>query len=209
MLGVMATIREIALFGAHPDDIEIGAGGLLLTIPQHVRIRYVLLTGSNVRQREARNAAKAFLPSATINFTLHSLPDGHLPAHWSAVKEIIQATAASGPVDLVLSPSSDDAHQDHRLIGELVPTEFRDTMVLHYELPKWDGDLGRPNTYLPLSDKTARRKVELLTQSYPSQRNRQWWNDELFLGLARIRGVECHSRYAEAFYSRKTMIGFA
>jgi len=209
MLRFAATIREIVLFGAHPDDIEIGAGGLLLTIPKHIRVRYVLFTGSEARHQEACNAARAFLPSAAIDLTLRSLPDGYLPDHWSAVKDIIQATAAGSRADLILSPSPNDAHQDHRLIGELVPTAFRDTMSLHYELPKWDGDLSQPNLYLPLSDTIARKKAKLLTQSYPSQRDRHWWDDELFLGLARLRGIECHSKYAEAFHSRKTLIGFA
>jgi hypothetical protein len=99
-----------------------------------------------------------------------------------------------------------DAHQDHRTIAEIVPTVFRDQLCLSYEIPKWDGDLGRPSLYVPLSQETARRKVELLHKCYPSQHGRDWWDDEVFLGLARLRGMECRARYAEAFSCAKWVI---
>ena len=100
----------------------------------------------------------------------------------------------------------DDAHQDHRTIAEIVPTVFRDQLYLAYEIPKWDGDIGRPSMYVPLSAETACRKVELLHKCFPSQRNRDWWDDEVFLGLARLRGMECRARYAEAFRCAKSVI---
>ena len=99
-----------------------------------------------------------------------------------------------------------DAHQDHRTIAEIVPTVFRDQLCLSYEIPKWDGDLGRPSLYVPLSQETARRKVELLHKCYPSQHGRDWWDDEVFLSLARLRGMECRARYAEAFGCAKWVI---
>ena len=108
--------------------------------------------------------------------------------------------------DLVLAPSRTDAHQDHRTVAELVTSAFRDALVLHYEIPKWDGDLAPQNVYLPLDDATARRKVALLHDCYPSQKDRDWWDDEVFLGLARLRGVECRSRYAEAFTCHKAVV---
>ena len=107
--------------------------------------------------------------------------------------------------DLV-APAPDDAHQDHRTLGALVPTSFRAATVLYYEIPKWDGDLGRRNVYLPMSEERVRRKVELLHACYPSQHGRDWWDDEVFLGLARLRGMECRSRYAEAFRCEKAVI---
>jgi LmbE family N-acetylglucosaminyl deacetylase len=195
--------------GAHPDDIEIAAGGLLLSLAAAnpgVRVHYVLCTGTPDRQAEARAAAAAFLPGASLSFALHSLPDSRLPAHWNAVKEILHGAASVLSPDLVICPAANDAHQDHRLLAEQVPTVFRDGLVLHYEIPKWDGDLSRRNVYLPLTDEVARRKVSLLHESFPSQKARDWWDDEVFLGLARLRGMECRSRYAEAFDCTKAVL---
>src|SRR5580700_8419535 len=198
---------SVLAIGAHPDDIEIGAGGLLLALAEsRLRVTYVVLTGSSERHAEARAAAAAFLPGADLTISMHDLPEGRLPAVWVAVKELLEDVARSVTPDLIVAPSSADAHQDHRTIGELVPTVFRDSLYLAYEIPKWDGDMGRPSVYVPLSDSTARRKVELLHKCFPSQRNRDWWDDEVFLGLARLRGVECRARYAEAFHCSKSII---
>jgi LmbE family N-acetylglucosaminyl deacetylase len=204
------TPLSVVVLGAHPDDIEIGAGGLLLGLAERsAQVRYVLLTGSAERQREAREAAGAFLAGADVAIDLFSLPEGRLPAVWGEVKDILEGVARSCRPDLVLAPSVADAHQDHRTIGELVPTVFRDQLHLAYEIPKWDGDMGRPNVYVPMTDHAARRKTELLHKSYPSQRNRDWWDDEVFLGLARLRGMECRARYAEAFYCHKSVLNLA
>ena len=212
MLSLSLTgVRSLVAVGAHPDDIEIAAGGLLLSLAAAspgVRVHYVLCSGSAERQAEARAAAAAFLPGAEISFALHRLPDGRLPAHWNEVKEILHEAAAVAP-DLVICPAPNDAHQDHRLLAEQTPTVFRDQLVLHYEIPKWDGDLPRRNLYVPLPDELARRKVELLHASFPSQKARDWWDDEVFLGLARLRGMECRSRYAEAFDCTKAALRFA
>jgi LmbE family N-acetylglucosaminyl deacetylase len=193
--------------GAHPDDIEIGAGGMLLSLAgSRPRTRYVVLTGTAERHREARNAARAFMPGADPDVELFDLPEGRLPAAWGQVKEILEAVALSGSPDVVLAPSPRDAHQDHRAIGEIVPTVFRDQLFLAYEIPKWDGDLGRPSVYFPLSADVARRKVDLLHECFPSQRDRDWWDDEVFLGMARLRGMECRAPYAEGFSCAKSVI---
>lgn len=208
----LAGVRSVAAVGAHPDDIEIAAGGTLLSLAQNnpgVRVHYVLLTGSPLRRAEAQTAAAAFLPGASVTFGLHELPDGRLPAHWAQVKEILHAESSRLTADLVLSPWTGDAHQDHRTVAEQVPTVFRDQLVLQYEIPKWDGDLGRPNLYLPLPGEVARRKVELLHACFPSQKARDWWDDEVFLGLARLRGMECRSRYAEAFHCPKAVLSLS
>jgi LmbE family N-acetylglucosaminyl deacetylase len=205
----LSTVRSLVVLGAHPDDIEIAAGGLLLSLAAAVpgvRVHYVLATGTPERQAEARAAASAFLPDAELTLSLHDLPDGRLPAHWDATKEVVRAAASALQPDLVLCPAADDAHQDHRLLAEMAPTVFRHQLVLQYEIPKWDGDLGRRNAYLPLADDIARRKVELLHASFPSQKDRDWWDDEVFLGLARLRGMECRSRYAEAFTCAKLQL---
>lgn len=210
----LADVRSAVLIGAHPDDLEIGAGGLMLSaaaIPG-LRVLYVLMTGSPERLAEARAAAAEFLPGADITFALHTLPDGRLPAHCDRVKDALHAAAElaaeRGEPDLVLCPALDDAHQDHRLLAQMVPTVFRDHLVLQYEVPKWDGDLGRRTVYVPLADDVARRKVELLAACYPSQKDRDWWDDDVFLGLARLRGMECRARYAEAFGTAKIRLAF-
>jgi LmbE family N-acetylglucosaminyl deacetylase len=198
---------SVLAIGAHPDDIEIGAGGLLLALAEsRLRVTYVVLTGSSERHAEARAAAAAFLPGADLTISLHELPEGRLPTVWGAVKELLEDVARSVTPDLIVAPSSADAHQDHRTIGELVPTVFRDSLYLAYEIPKWDGDMGRPSVYFAMTEESGRRKAELLHKCYPSQHGRDWWDDEVFLGLARLRGMECRARYAEAFYCGKSVI---
>ncbi len=200
---------SVLAVGAHPDDIEIGAGGTLLTLAQSrpgLRVRYVVLTGTEERRSEARNAAVAFLPQAEFTIEFHDLPEGRLPAAWDRVKEVLEAVARASTPDIVLAPSGLDAHQDHRTIGQVLPTVFRDQLSLSYEIPKWDGDLGQPSVYFPLETEVAHRKVELLHKCFPSQIVRDWWDDEVFLGLARIRGMECRARYAEAFSCTKSVI---
>lgn len=201
-------VSKVAVLGAHCDDIEIAAGGLLLSL-NAPRVHYVVCAGSPARQAEAATAAHAFLPGAQLSFALHDLPDGRLPGHWSQVKQIIEDAASTLDADLVLSPWKGDAHQDHRLLGELAPTAFRNALHLQYEIPKWDGDLGRPNFYLPLREEIARRKVELLHKCFPSQHGRDWWGDETFLSLMRLRGIECRSQYAEAFHVGKAVVSVA
>jgi len=204
-------LRVLAV-GAHPDDIEIGAGGTLLHLARDrssgtgLEVRYLVLTGSQERQLEARNAADAFLPGAEVIVELHDLAEGRLPAAWAEAKERLEGVASSFAPDLILGPSAHDAHQDHRTIGEILPTVFRDALSLAYEIPKWDGDLGRPSFYFPLSPELAHRKTELLHKCYPSQHGRDWWDDEVFLGLARLRGMECRASYAEAFTCTKAVI---
>lgn len=204
-----ATLSVLAV-GAHPDDIEIGAGGTLLSLAARypeLCVRYVVLTGTPGRQLESRAAAGEFAPGARLETEFHQLPEGRLPAAWGEAKEILESVAHSFVPDVILAPARVDAHQDHRVIGELVPTVFRDQLYLAYEVPKWDGDLPRPNAYFALSDELAYRKAELLDKCYPSQRHRDWWDRETFLGLARLRGVECRARYAEAFTCAKLLLG--
>jgi LmbE family N-acetylglucosaminyl deacetylase len=200
---------SVLAVGAHPDDIEIGAGGTLLSLVASLpglRAHYVVLTGTPDRQAEARCAARAFLPDAELTVRLHDLPEGTLPSAWGQVKAVLEQLASSCDPDLVIAPSRHDAHQDHRVVAEIVPTVFRDHFYLAYEIPKWDGDMGRPSAYFPLTADMARRKVELLHSCFPSQRGRDWWDDDVFLGLARLRGMECRAPYAEAFYCAKSVL---
>lgn len=201
---------KVACLAAHPDDIEIAAGATLLGLAERGKVEghWLTLTGSPDRRTEAEAAAQAFLPNAQSSF--YTFPDGRLPAHWNEVKDIVHSFAAALPdVDVVFAPRMDDAHQDHRLLGTMAPTVWRDALVLHYEIPKWDGDLGRSNCYVPISVELGRRKVALLNEHYPSQLARDWWDDETFLALMRIRGMECRSRYAEAFQASKAVLSLA
>lgn len=199
----------LVALGAHPDDIEIGCGGTLLQLAERadVKATFATFTGSAVREAEARAAAEAFLPGVESHF--FGLPDGRLPAHWGAAKDAVERLARGTSPDLVLTPSRDDAHQDHRTVSELACTAWRDALVLEYEIPKWDGDLRRATHYVPVSEHNARRKVELLTGSYGSQVDRDWWDEDTFLGLMRLRGVECRARYAEGFVARKVLVGIS
>jgi len=209
LLKPQASPLSVLLIGAHPDDIEIGAGGTLLSLAESypgLQAYYLVLTGSPGRQQEAREAASAFLPAAGLTIELHDLPESRLPAVWDQVKDTLEQVARSCSPDLILAPARDDAHQDHRTLAEVVPTVFRDALYLGYEIPKWDGDLGRPAVYVPLTAAAARRKVELLHKCFASQRHHDWWDDEVFLGLARLRGMECRAPYAEAFRCTKAVL---
>jgi LmbE family N-acetylglucosaminyl deacetylase len=196
-------LHRIVAVGAHCDDIAIGAGGTLLAMSRArpgLRVDAMVLSGGGTeREHEEHAALAAFCPDAELRLTVHKLPDGRLPAHWDEGKVAVEELRAQSDPDLVLAPRTDDAHQDHRGLAQLMTTAFRDHLVLGYEIAKWDGDLGRPAAYQPLSPDTAERKVRLLQEHYPSQRHRPWYDREAFLGLARIRGIECHARYAEAF----------
>ncbi len=204
-------LRVLAV-GAHPDDVEIGAGGTLLELVRSVldlRVDVVVLTGTPARAEEARLSAAAFLAGTEHTVSTSALPDGRLPAAWAEVKEVLEDRARIHPVpDLLIGPSWDEAHQDHRVVAEILPTVFRDVLTLSYEIPKWDGDLVRRSHYVPMSDELAGRKADLLMQHFPSQHGRHWYDREVFLGLARLRGAECGSRYAEAFACAKSVMTF-
>lgn len=196
----------VLCLGAHPDDIEIGCGGTLLRLATRpeLRLTTMVLTGAPDRVAESTTALEEIHTGVKTHFA--GLPDGRLPDHWNEVKDSLEALAAECRPGLVLAPRVDDAHQDHRLVGTLVPTVWRDALVLHYEIPKWDGDMAAPTHYVPLDADTANAKVDLLNRSFPSQHAHDWWDDELFLGLMRVRGMECRSRYAEAYYASKVLV---
>jgi LmbE family N-acetylglucosaminyl deacetylase len=200
---------SVVCLGAHPDDIEIGCGGTLLALAasHHLTVDYVLMTGSKDRHREARTAAAHFLAGADISFHLHDLPDGRLPGRWDEVKQRLEDVAQIRRSDLVLAPRTDDAHQDHRLVAQLVSTVWRGALVLHYEIPKWDGDFGRVTHYVALDETTAQQKISLLNSCFLSQIDRGWWDDETFRSILRLRGIECQNRYAEGFVVTKAVIG--
>ena len=110
--------------------------------------------------------------------------------------------------DLILTHWHGDAHQDHRLVSELTWNTFRDHLVIEYEIPKYDGDLGRPNVFVPLERPVCEEKLNLLFAAFESQRAKRWFDRDTFLGLMRLRGMESNSPsgYAEGFHARKLVV---
>jgi LmbE family N-acetylglucosaminyl deacetylase len=203
-------LRILAL-GAHADDIEIGCGGTLLTIlrerPDSI-VRWVVFSGHGERATEARTSAALWLTNAQEAVVdVHSFRDGFFPYYGATIKEAFEDLKSFTP-DLVFSHYRDDRHQDHREISNLTWNTFRNHLVLEYEIPKYDGDLSTPNVYVPLDQSLVEQKCRWLQQAFPSQASKDWFSDETFLALARLRGLECHSPglYAEAFYGRKLLM---
>lgn len=197
---------SVLCVGAHPDDVEIGCAGLLRQLAERreLELTVAVLTGSPERTAESTSALTEILPGVKTHFA--GLPDGRLPTHWDAAKEHLEGLARHCRPQLVLTHRVDDAHQDHRTLGRTVTTVWRDALVMHFEIPKWDGDLGTPSHYVGLSREEALGKVELLNRSFASQRVHDWWDDEVFLGLMRLRGMECRRPYAEAFFVSKALV---
>jgi len=201
-------VRSVLAIGAHADDIEIGCGGTLLMLTRlhpGLHVTWVVLSAAGERAGEARASAEAFLAGAGgFDLVVRDLRDGFFP-YGPEAKEAFEELKASVDPELVLTHTRDDLHQDHRIACELTWNTFRDHAILEYEVPKLDGDLGRPNVYVELSEPVAREKVELLRRHFPSQAGKHWFDEETFLGLMRLRGLEMRSpsRYAEAFTGRK------
>jgi LmbE family N-acetylglucosaminyl deacetylase len=209
LLGLRGRQSHLVALGAHPDDIEIGCGGTLLRLAETVpglTAEFVIATGTPLRLEEARRSAELFLPGCEVKVTSAELPDGRLPTYWQDVKELLEATARGRRPTVVLAPSRTDAHQDHRTVAELATTVWRDDLVLNYEIPKWDGDFSRPWLYVDLTEEQLHEKVTRLRKAFPSQVEHDWFDEEVFAGLARLRGMECRARYAEAFSTAKATL---
>jgi LmbE family N-acetylglucosaminyl deacetylase len=202
---------KLLCLGAHSDDIEIGCGGLILSLlgsGRPLQVTWVVFSAPAKREREARRGASLFLKGARrVNVVIKQFRDGHFPYEGAAVKAVFETLKNTTP-DVVLTHYRNDRHQDHRVLSDLAWNTFRDHLILEYEIPKFDGDLGRPNCYVPLERAMAVRKAKLLGQAFGSQRDKHWFSDETFLGLMRLRGMECRAPggYAEAFYSRKAVL---
>ncbi|MEZ5996688.1 MAG: PIG-L deacetylase family protein [Hyphomonadaceae bacterium] len=201
---------SVLCIGAHSDDTEIGAGAAILSwiaSGAEVSVDWCVLSAPGERADEARASASDFLKGAArADIHVGAFRDGYFPAERAAVKDWIEGLKRISP-DIILTHTRDDAHQDHRLVCELVWNTFRDHFILEYEIPKWDGDLGCPNAYMPVSEEALNRKIELLHKHFGTQRSKAWFDDETFRSLARLRGVECRARYAEAFFARKVLLG--
>jgi LmbE family N-acetylglucosaminyl deacetylase len=209
-----APLRRVLAIGCHADDIEIGCGGTLLGLTRSrpdVEVTWVVLGAEGAREAEARASAEGFLASAAASeVVVLGFKDAYMPYHGEVVKDAFEELKRFEP-DLVLTHTRADLHQDHRLACELTWNTFRDHLVLEYEIPKVDGDLATPNVFVPLEEEHAREKIDRLLGAFASQRDKHWFDAEVFRGLMRIRGMECRaaSGYAEAFLGRKLPLRLA
>ncbi|XZE34474.1 PIG-L deacetylase family protein [Pirellulaceae bacterium SH501] len=206
------TLRSVLCFGAHADDIEIGCGGALLELQQSqsdLKIDWVVLSGDATRAMESVDCFEHWIDAGKRGRLHHySFEDTLFPVQRREMKEAFQSIAKILSPDLIFTHRIDDAHQDHRMVAELTWNTFRDHTILEYEIPKYEGDLGQPNVFVPLSRDNADRKVEMLAEHYHSQHAKPWYRSETFRALMTLRAVECRaaSGFAEAFYGRKLTV---
>jgi LmbE family N-acetylglucosaminyl deacetylase len=202
---------RLLLIGAHCDDIEIGCGATIMRLKEEYKIeaiKWVVFTSNAVRANEARHCAGVFLDgvkSAEVN--IYEMRDGHLPFDGVEVKSRFEELKSFNP-DAVFTHARHDRHQDHKLLAEMTWNTFRDHLILEYEIPKYEGDLGHPNLFVTIPVNIAERKAEAIVEGYPSQSSKQWFDRDTFISLMRIRGLECASptRYAEGFYVSKAVV---
>jgi LmbE family N-acetylglucosaminyl deacetylase len=204
---------RLLLLGAHADDIEIGCGGAVLRLlAEHpgAEVRYVVFSASPVRASESRAAAADLAAGASrLIIDIHGFRDSFFP--WDQpvrLKETIADLRKTFEPDIVFTHHRADLHQDHALIAQLSWTAFRDHLILEYEIPKYEGDLGAPNVYLPLDDAVARQKIDLILRHYATQVGKGWFRGETFEAIMRLRGIECNAPggWAEAFHGRKILL---
>jgi LmbE family N-acetylglucosaminyl deacetylase len=205
----LAGARRLLVLGAHCDDVEIGCGGTIAHLLERqpgLEVKWVTFAGTPERRSETKAAAATLLTAArSRSVDVHNFNDGFFPWLGRRIKDRFEQIAREFRPDVVFTHRRDDRHQDHRMIAELTWNTFRDQLLLEYEVPKWEEDLGQPNVYVPLSQDVCRRKVELLMKHYRTQAHHDWFTDDLFWGLLRLRGVECRSPsgFAEAFHGAK------
>jgi LmbE family N-acetylglucosaminyl deacetylase len=202
---------KVLCLGAHSDDIEIGCGGTILRLlssQQEIDIVWVVFGAGHKREQEARASAALFLGQAkNKNIIVKNFRDGFFPFEGAQIKDFFEELKSISP-DLIFTHYRKDAHQDHRLIEELTWNTFRNHFILEYEIPKYDGDFGQPNVFVPLDQEIYKKKVRYLMEAFETQRSKQWFGEDTFLALMRLRGMECvaPSGYAEAFYCRKLVL---
>jgi LmbE family N-acetylglucosaminyl deacetylase len=202
-------IRSILCLGAHADDLEIGCGGTLLEILSRrpgIDVHWVVFSSTERRAQEAAVSAERFLALAgQKRVVLREYRDTFFPAAYGSIKEYFEQIKREVAPDLVFSHRREDLHQDHRVIAELTWCAFRDHVILEYEIPKYEGDLGAPNFFVPLDEAVCHRKIDAIVECFASQHPKQWFSADTYWALLRLRGLECNSptRFAEAFHCRK------
>jgi LmbE family N-acetylglucosaminyl deacetylase len=207
-----ASPLQILCLGAHSDDIEIGCGGIILRLAQQYPaslFHWVVFSATGVRAVEAQRSAELFAgKSAVRGPLLKTFQDGFMPFVGAEVKAVFEGLKQTVSPDLIFTHNRKDAHQDHRLLAELTWNTFRDHLILEYEIPKYDGDLGQPNIFVPLSADVCEKKVQYIMDTFHSQHSKRWFQPDTFRSLMRLRGMECNapSGYAEAFYCHKMVL---
>jgi LmbE family N-acetylglucosaminyl deacetylase len=202
----------VLCLGAHSDDIEIGAGGTLLKLAGQVpdlEIRWVVFSAPGLRAEEARRSADDFLGSVRHKqVTIGCFRESYFPSEWLSIKDWFEEVKAKFDPDVVFTHYRDDRHQDHRILSDLAWNTFRNHLILEYEILKYDGDIGRPNVFVPLSGQLCALKIELLLKHFETQLTKHWFTSDTFEAMHRIRGIECASATsrAEAFYCRKLVL---
>ena len=202
---------RILYLGAHCDDIEIGCGGTIMRMSEEYttqQVKWLVFTSTDTRAVEARTSAEYFLQKCKKKeIVIKNFRDGFLPYEAEAVKHVFEELKSFQP-DIVFTHCRHDMHQDHRVVCELTWNTFRDHLIFEYEIPKYEGDLGSPNCFVPLEETVAEKKVQAIVDNYGSQASKQWFDKETFFSIMRIRGLESASktRYAEAFYVRKFIL---
>jgi LmbE family N-acetylglucosaminyl deacetylase len=212
LIGAGRKRLRVLCLGAHSDDIEIGCGATLIGLAARrprPEFRWVVWSAAGRRETEANRGARRFLGgTAAESVRIHGFRDGYFPAQFAEIKDAFEELAREFRPDIVFTHARDDRHQDHRVVSDLTWNTFRNQLILEYEIPKWDGDLGRPNFYIPVSQATARRKTRALLSVFGTQRSKDWFGEETFLALMRLRGMECRAPggHAEAFFARKVIL---
>jgi LmbE family N-acetylglucosaminyl deacetylase len=202
---------RILCFGAHSDDIEIGCGGTLLYLLASFSadVTWIVVGADGERRNEAQRSAVRFLANANSHDTdIQYFRNSFFPNSWGDIKEYFESIKMKVDPDIIFTHYRGDLHQDHRVVSDLTWNTFRNHTILEYEIPKYDGDIGQPNTYMPLSQENFDLKVDFLMDCFGSQRRRSWFSADTFRALARIRGIECNSAsgFAEAFYCKKLVL---
>ncbi len=201
---------RLLCLGAHPDDIEIGCGGTLVRLLAErpdTDMRWVVWSGDHIRRPEAESCARHIL-GGRGTVSMHDFRDGFFPSEIAGIKDGFEALAREFQPDLILTHYRDDLHQDHRTVAELTYNTFRDHLVWEYEIPKYDGDLGNPNLFVPLARRRYEAKVAAIPRLFRGQRRRQWFTADTFMAMMRLRGIGCNAPagFAEAFYCRKAVV---
>jgi LmbE family N-acetylglucosaminyl deacetylase len=205
-------LRTVLCLGAHADDLEIGCGGTLLRLLQSepgITVHWVVFSAERDRRHEAIGSAEAMLAcAASRDITICEFEDRYFPAQTMAIKQVFDGLGRSLSPDLIFTHYREDLHQDHRTLAELTWNTFRNHHILEYEIPKYEGDLGRPNVFVELSQPLCRAKIDHVLRAFPSQAGKYWFSDETFWAMLRLRGIECRSAsgYAEAFHGRKLLL---
>ncbi|MEM7452769.1 MAG: PIG-L deacetylase family protein [Planctomycetota bacterium] len=206
-------IRTVLCLGAHADDIEIGCGGtilkMLLSNPE-IKFHWVVFSADGHRRQEALESVRSLTESDRVEIETHSYTDAYFPSQWKNLKREFSRLRRRVKPDLIFTHRREDRHQDHSTISNLTWNAFRNHLIFEYEIPKYEGDLGQPNVFVPLDEELMQLKCRWVIDAFKTQADKHWFDEETMKSILRLRGIESgrNGRYAEAFYCRKLSISF-